>query len=853
MKKLLIKRSIIIGIIILFLGASFLPGISGDKNIVKKDIIEKEITINKSDYNTLFFTENVGQFHENVLFKICSSEATVYLCKNEIVTVFTKPTENQNEFEIQSIVTKFVNSNLDTIVKGLGLLPNYNNYYLGDNQDKWFSNVKNFEKVFYKNIYNGIDLVYYIDSNSLKYDFIVNPDADFSDIKICYEGIENLFLNSKEGVQIDFELGKIVENKPFIYQKVNGINKEINGNFKIIDGNTFGFKIDNNYDPSIPFIIDPTMVYSTFLGGNNYDIGKEVDIDSNGYAYIVGGTESNNFPTQNPYQGTYMGLTDAFVSKISPSGNSLFYSTYFGGTSHDYGESIDVDSNGNACIAGTTYSSDFPTANALFPNLHGIQDAFVARFTSNGGIIYSTYLGGSNWEWGIDVKVDSVGIAYVTGFTDSSDFPTINPYDNSWNGLFDFFISKIDPPGGFLMYSTYLGGSDSDVGCGIDIDNQGNAYVTGYSWSTNFPVTGNAYDSSYNGNADIVVAILDTVTGGSGSLSYGSYIFGQGDDFGYDLAVDSNNIMYVTGETGSTVPQFFPVTSNAYQQFLNGNRDAFVFQLDTSLPPASQMLYCSYLGGMTGGIGADAGRSIDLIGNNLPYISGATECNDFPLVNPLGSYNGLLDAFASLFDTSQSGTSSLIDSTYIGGSNHDEAYGIAVDANNDVYVTGLTYSTDYPVLNPYQGSNNGMGDAFVTKLTPSGINNPPNQPNKPTGPVSGKPGVSYPYQTSTVDIDGDKIRYGWDWNGDGTVDQWDDNGGSYYNSGIPITTTHSWTAKGTYQISVMAEDIHGAGGVWSSPLSVTIPKNKVKNDITIYLILECLFERFPLIKQILGL
>jgi hypothetical protein len=812
----------------------------------------QDIAIENENNYQIYYTKNIGQFNDNVLFKVHTSTGTVYLCKNEIVTVFSHSTDIENEFEILSIVSSLDRANEDVIVQGEIILPYIHNYYIGNNPDNWYTNVPNYGSVLYKNIYDGIDLRYYSSENSLKYDFIVSPEADPSVIQIRYDGIENLYLTSKGDIQIDTNFGSVIENKPFIYQEVNGVKKEISGKYSLLESNVFGFEIKDYYNPSIPLIIDPTLKYSTYFGGNDYELGREIESDSAGNVYFVGETASTNYPTQNPYQGTIGGITDAFVTKLHPATNTIVYSTYLGGSNFDYGVGIGIDGNGYASITGTTYSSNFPVFAPLFPTLSGTQDAFVARLNPSGGMVYCTYLGGNGWEWGLDINVDSSGNSYVIGYTDSPGFPTFNAYDSTHNGNFDIFISKFDPPGGILLFSTFLGGSNHDIGTGIDFDSSGLAYIIGYTWSTNFPVTGNAYDSSYNGAFDICLAIIDTVTGGPTSLSYGSYVFGTADDAPWDIVIDNSNIMYVTGDTTSTQANFFPITSNAYQQFLQGTRDAFFFQLDTSLAPANQMLYCSYLGGQTGGGGNDAGYSIDLDSNNNAYIAGATECSDFPLVNPLGSYKGGNEAFASLFDTTQSGASSLLDSTYIGGSGDDEGYGISVDNNNDVYVTGLTYSTDFPIQNPYQNTNAGLGDAFITHIG-APVNNPPQQPLTPSGPIKGTVGVSYPYTTSATDPDGDLMRFGWDWNGNGVVDQWDDNGGSWYNSGQLCTTSHSWPAQGTYNIRVMAEDVHGVGSVWSNPLSVTMPRDKALINPFLLRILENLANNFPLLKMILGL
>lgn len=849
MKKSLFRKGLVLGIIVLFVGASIIPSIGGSCSKKNNDKNIKEFSS-----KPLFFTENIGQFPEEVLFQVHTSAATIYLCQSEIVTVFSQPGVEESEAEILSIVANLLGANKDAIIQGEDVLPHHNNYFIGNDPDKWYTDVSNYEAVLYKNIYSGIDLKFYSTINSLKYDFIISPGADPSVIQIQYEGIENLLLTSAGDIQIDTNFGSIYEIKPFIYQEINGVKQEIEGQYEISEPGVFGFTIDENYNSAYPLVIDPTLAYSTYLGGTDYDIGREIEVDSSGNAYIVGETASVDFPTQNPYQGTIAGSVDAFVTKLSSSGNSLIYSTYLGGSSFDYGAGIDIDNSGSAYITGTTFSNDYPTFAALFPSLDGLQDAFVTRLSTSGNsLIYSTYLGGENWEWGLDIAVDGNGNAYVTGNTDSLVFPVSNAYDPSHNGGFDIFVTKFDPPGGILLYSTYVGGSNHDLGDGIDFDSSGNAYVTGSTWSTNFPlIAATAYDSSYNGGSDICIAILDTVTGGTGSLMYGTYIFGQGDDFGYDIAVDNNNIVYVTGWTYSTVNQFFPVTSNAYQQFLQGTTDAYFFKLDTSLTPANQMLYCSYLGGQTGGGGNDVAHSIDLDSNNNAHIAGFTECSDFPTVNSLHTYKGSNDAFASLFDPTAVGTASLLDSTYIGGTGADEGYGIAIDNSDDAYVTGLTYSTDFPAQNPYQNSNNGLGDAFVTKISLNWVNNPPNKPTKPSGTTNGNVGTSYPYQTSAIDPEGNKVRYGWDWDGDSTVDEWDDNSGSYYSSGVPITTSHSWSTKGTYNVKVMAEDIHGAQSVWSEPLSVTMPRNRAIN-IPFLNFLENHPNLFPILRQLLGL
>jgi len=839
------KKALVLGIIILFVGASVVPNISGN-NGETSSRTEKF----KKEFGSipLFFTENIGQFPKEVLYQVHTSAATVYLCQDEIVSVFSRPTEIESEVEILSTVARLVDANKDVTIQGEGVLPHHNNYFIGNDPDKWYTDVLNYEAVLFKNVYQGIDLKYHSNENSLKYDFIVSPGVDPSIIQIQYEGIEDLLLTPAGDIQIDTNFGSIYEKKPFIYQEINGIKHAITGRYEIKEPGVFGFAIDKNHNTQYPLVIDPTLVYSTYLGGTVYDIGREIEVDSSGNAYIVGETASGDFPLKNPTQNIYGGSVDAFITKLSSSGSSLIYSTYLGGSNFDYGAGIDIDNSGLAGITGTTYSSDFPTFAAIFPNLNGLQDAFVARLNAAGNaLIYSTYLGGGTWEWGLDIAVDGNGFAYVTGNTNSADFPIFNAYDPSGNGGFDIFVSKFDPPGGLLLFSTYLGGFNNDLGEGIDFDSSGNAYVTGSTWSTNFPITpATAYDSSYNGGGDIIVNILDTVTGGPGSLVYGTYIYGQGDDFGYDIAVDNSNIVYVTGWTYSTVNQFFPVTSNAYQQFLQGTTDAYFFKLDTSLTPANQMLYCSYLGGSIGGGGNDVGHSIDLDSNNNAYIAGFTECSDFPTVNSLHTYKGSNDAFASLLDPTAVGSASLLDSTYIGGTGADEGYGIAVDNNDDAYVTGLTYSTDFPTQNPYQATNNGLGDAFVTKISSSG-NNAPTAPTI-NGPTNGDVGTSYTYTFTSIDPDGDQISYYIKW-GDGDTTDWT----TPQSSGPPgYSESHTWSTQDTYTIEAKATDIHGAESDWAT-LEVEMPVNQQVINPLLQMMLERFPNAFPILRYLLGL
>jgi Bacterial Ig-like domain (group 3)/Beta-propeller repeat len=388
----------------------------------------------------------------------------------------------------------------------------------------------------------------------------------------------------------------------------------------------------------------------------------------------------------------------------------LIYSTYLGGSSADYGYGIAVDSAGDAYVTGYTASSDFPTMNPFQPAKGGEVAVFVSKLNPTGSaLVYSTYLGGSLGDQGSGIAVDSAGNAYVTGVTYSTDFPvTPGAFQAVCNGgsncatYGDAFVAKINPEGSALAYSTYLGGSNYDRGNGIAVDSAGDAYVTGYTGSTDFPTMNPL--QAYGGDYDAFVAKLNP----SGSaLVYSTYLGGSLEDVGYGVGVDSVGNAYVVGFTESTN---FP-TMNPLQPANGGGFDAFVAKLNSA---GSALVYCTYLGGS----GAEFGNGVAVDSTGNAYVTGQTNSLDFPTENPLQPANGGgLDAFVAKLNPSGS---ALVYSTYLGGSGDDLGLGIAVDSTRNAYVTGQTTSLNFPTENPLQKKYAGHGDAFVSKINPSG-------------------------------------------------------------------------------------------------------------------------------------
>jgi hypothetical protein len=367
------------------------------------------------------------------------------------------------------------------------------------------------------------------------------------------------------------------------------------------------------------------LVYSTYLGGSVGDIGCGIAADSSGNAYVTGYTESTNFPTVNAIQSSLAGSANAFITKINATGSALVYSTYLGGSGSDFGYGIAADSSGNAYVTGTTSSTNFPTANAIQSNLDGpSDDVFITKMNATGSsLAYSTYVGGRGADVGKGIAVDSSGNAYVTGYTESTDFPTVNAIQSSLAGSANAFITKINATGSALVHSTYLGGGGSDIGYGIAVDSSGNAYVTGTTNSTNFP-TANAIQSSLAGPTNAFIAKINA---SGATLVYSTYLGGSGypGDSSASIGVDSSGSAYVTGTTNSTD---FPTVNAIQATFRGPGSDAFVAEINAS---GSVLLYSTYFGdNNTGGTGIAVDSSGDA------YVTGNTSGN-IPLVNAFQS------------------------------------------------------------------------------------------------------------------------------------------------------------------------------------------------------------------------
>src|SRR6266480_1059482 len=451
----------------------------------------------------LHFEANQGQTHQDVRFLARGAGYSLFLTAGEAVLVLTKPNPDATQARGTPVVVRMslVGAAPKPPVSGLDELPGKANYLIGKDPAKWRTNVPTHAKVHYRAVYPGIDLVYYGNQRQLEYDFVVAPGADPERIVLGFQGAERLEINAEGELVLHAAGGAIRQQVPVIYQEINGVRTKIEGRYVLKDAHRVGFQVAA-YDQSRPLVIDPTLVYATYLGGSGDEAGYSIAVDAQGAAYVTGTTTSTDFTAGCTdacmvLNGTLGGAQDAFVIKLDPTGSALVYSTYLGGSGLEAGSGIAVDAQGAAYVTGYTRSTDF-TAGCTDPcmvvngTLGGAQDAFVIKLDPTGcSLVYSPYLGGRGDDEGSGIAVDAQGAAYVTGVTSSTDFTAgcTDPcvvLNGTLGGASDAFVTKLDPTGCSLVYSTYLGGSGDEAGYGIAVDAQGAAYVTGTTTSTDF-------------------------------------------------------------------------------------------------------------------------------------------------------------------------------------------------------------------------------------------------------------------------------------------------------------------------------------------------------------------------------
>lgn len=691
----------------------------------------------------LGFERNDGQTDARVKFLSRGDGYMLFLTPS--AAVLSMRTSSKNAAEVLRM--EMVGANSRAKIEGNDRLAGESNYFIGNDPTKWHTNIPSYSKVWYRGVYPGVDLAFYgANQSQLEYDFVLAPGADPNAIGVRFEGAKHLALDQRGDLIIQLaDGGKVIHHAPAIYQEIGGTRETINGKCVLRGGNAVGFVLAS-YDHSRPVYIDPGLTYSTYLGGSKTDAANGIAVESSessGFAYVTGSATSTDFPTttgafQTKNNSTASTTpTNAFVTKLNADGSGLVYSTYLGGSGSDSATGIAVDSSGFAYVAGTAGSTDFPTTTGAYQTKNNStasfgSNAFVTKLATDGSsLVYSTYLGGSGRDSAYGIAVDSLDFAYVTGNALSTNFPTttgaFQTTNNSTEGGFNAFITKLNTGATELVYSTYLGGTASDTSAAIAVDSLGYAYVTGSANSDNFPTTTGAFQTTDPTTSYTQSFVTKLKTDGSG-LVYSTYLGGTtGYNVSDGIAVDSGGYAYVTGGVNATD---FPTTAGAFQTTnkttYSAGENAFVTKFKTD---GSGLVYSTYVGGSF----IDQGQSIAVDSSGYAYITGSSYSSDYPTTpcafqpNNASGANMGANGFVTKLATDGS---SLINSTYLGGTTketeHPEDYGdgIALDSSDFTYVTGGAASTNFPTTaGAFQGTNHSTltgpqaSNAFVTKLS----------------------------------------------------------------------------------------------------------------------------------------
>jgi len=651
----------------------------------------------------LYFEPNQGQTDPSVEFLARAGGYTLYLTSSEAVLApnVGGGAESSGSGRPGPMRIRFLGASLTPVVAGAELLPGHSNYLLPCAAGPQ-TEIPHFAKVRYELVYPGIDLVFYGNARSLEFDFVVAPTADPGLIRLGFGGAESLALDGDGNLVVEMDGGAFIQHAPTIYQEIDGVRRQVSGGYELDDSGDLGFDL-GPYDAAHTLVIDPMLSYSTYLGSDSSDTPHGIAVDSAGYAYITGEVNIASFPTTGPTIGIAGGAM-VLVAKLNATGNDLVYSTFVGGCTHDdIGHGIAVDVEGNAYVAGTTRSVDFPTENS-FQDTGGvgfINDGFLFKLNTAGtALIYSTYLGGAGTDVIIDVAVDSDSNAYVTGSTTSSNFPTWNAYQDDFaGGSEDTFVTKFSVIGS-VMFSTYLSGTAWDRAYDIAVDAAHHCYVTGLTMSTDFPTLSSFQGEKALNGSDAYV----TKFSAGGGLLYSTYLGGVFPERGHAIAVDSGQNAYVVGQTESSS---FP-TVNAFDGTLVDTCANFVSKLNSA---GNGLIYSTYLGDV-GACPLNTDVAVDPLGR--AHVVGWTGSSIFPTVNPIqGSINNFEDGFVSRFS---SGGQTLEFSSYLGGSGYDDCRNVALDPSGNIYVLGYTPSSDFPTVNAFQPDRKTGGDLFVVKI-----------------------------------------------------------------------------------------------------------------------------------------
>jgi hypothetical protein len=687
----------------------------------------------------LTFEKNQGQTESQVKFIARGKGYSAFLTAGEIVLSLRpsnatrqqplgQPAKSAGAF----LQFKLLGAVQHPVVVGEDLQPGRVNYFIGRDPAKWQRNVPTYARVRYKNVYPGIDLVYYGNHRQLEYDFAISPGADPGHIQFQIQGANQIRIDATGDLVLETASGTLRFQTPLVYQESGGVRVPVRGSYVLENSSRVAFRVAR-YDSSKPLVIDPVLVYSTYLGGSGNDQPAGIAVDNTGSVYIAGSTDSTNFPlatlgslpTSTPH---------VFVAKLDPSGSNLVYADYIGGNNQDYGFGLALDSNKEVYVTGSTGSSDFPVVNPYQGSYPGSFNAFLSKISADGSsLVYSTYLGGNGSDVPAAIVLDNLGSAIVAGNTSSTNFPMVNAYQSSVSpnqggqyGNYGF-LTKFSPNGSSLVYSTYLSGSSNVAyNCGgtpcwgspysaitaVAVGSDGNAYITGATNTYDFPTTPGAYLGANSTPQNSNVGFVSKFDG-SGNLDYSTYFYeSSGIETNLDaIAVDGSGSAYVTGFAFSDGT--FPITSTSICDpgvYGYGCGSGFVTKFD---PAGANLVYSTFLGPNNGA----NPQAIALDANNDAYVLASTVSSSFTTVNGIEPYSNESDLLLAEIDPL---ASTQIFATYVGASGNESPAGMALDSSGNMYVAGSTDSTDFPITpGAFQIASGGASDAFVLKIGPA--------------------------------------------------------------------------------------------------------------------------------------
>lgn len=670
------------------------------------------------------FVENGGQLPAEARFVHRAGAVTTYASQDAFWLQARTLDDASHPVAAANVRLGFVGANGSDPV-GVDLRVGRVSYLNGSQPERWVRDLRTFGGVRYPEVYAGVDLALRDQDGALEYDLLLAPGADPSEIAIRCEGADTLRVDASGRLILGTALGDLIQDRPVTFRiGADGRRAPVECRFRLLDDQTFGFQVEG-HDPSDRLVIDPTVSFTSFVGGSSSEVLNSVAIDEAGAIYATGQTLSTNFPTtagvfDTTFNGSGIGATDVVVIKADATGSTLLYATYIGGTDSDtfigeFGCEIHVNGAGQATVIGTTSSSNFPvTGGALQTTRSGDRDGFVLRLDAAGSsLVYSTYLGGNGVDNAVGLTVDADGNAYVVGDTSSTNLPlTANAFDTTISGLsvLDGFIAVLSADGSQLLYATLFGGDAAELGTAIAVDAAGIAYVTGRTASPNFAITPGAFSNLDAGSDDLLAIKVDPF--GPAAPAFSTAFGGSNLDSGNAIAVDDDGNIYVVGGVRSFD---FQVTPNALDISIGGVSDAFVTKMNSD---ATGLIYSTYLGGSGTSSVYDEqafGVTIDPVGNMV--VVGRTDSANFPTAGDEAdlSLGGTSDGFVTRISPNGQ---ALVFSSYIGGMFNDSCNGVAISSDGATAVVGQTSSSDLVstpgALQPTFGG--GFSDAFVMGL-----------------------------------------------------------------------------------------------------------------------------------------